>query len=79
MLRQTLGIVLLGMHLKVHNVSLVLGDLLVIANVNLFGNLRDETHVVRNDHDTSLKLLQATSQCINRFHIQWIGGCEEQG
>ena len=32
-------------------------------------NLPDQTNVVRNHEDTSLELIEASRECINRFHI----------
>jgi hypothetical protein len=73
MLRQLGSIVLLGVKLEGHDITLVLRNLLVIAHVNLLSTLRNETHVVRNDNHSTLEGLETSSESINRLHIQRVG------
>ena len=63
MLRQLGSIVLLGVKLEGHDITLVLRNLFVIAHVNLLSTLRNETHVGRNDnqHSTSLEGLETST------------------
>jgi hypothetical protein len=72
MLSQLFVVFFSSMHLEVHDVTLVLGDLLLVANENLFGALRNQPHVVRNHEDSSLEAIETTSQGINGLHIKWI-------
>ena len=59
MLGKLLLVGLAGGQLEVQNVTLVQLDLLVIADVDLLGALRDEAHVVTDHEDSSLELLEA--------------------
>ena len=38
----------------------------------LFGDLRDQTEVVRDDDDAALELLDGTGKCIDRGHVQMV-------
>jgi hypothetical protein len=49
MLSKFLVVRLARVHLEIHNITSVPVNLLVVANVNLLGALRDQTHVV-TDH-----------------------------
>jgi hypothetical protein len=72
MLRKTLVVLLFGVHLEFHDIPSVLCDLLVIANVDIFGDLRNQPHVVTNHHHAALERVQATSQRVNRLHVERI-------
>ena len=72
MLCQVLGIFLLLVKLELHDVAFVSSDLLVVANVNLFGTLRDQSHVVTDHEHSTLEVVDATSQRVDRFHVEGI-------
>lgn len=57
------------MHLKVHDVATVLRDLFMVTDINLLGTLRNQTHVVRNHQDTTLKAIETTGQRIDGLNI----------
>ena len=70
MLRQLLRILLLSMHLEVHDISSVFCHLFIVTDINLLRTLRYEPHVMRNHQHTTLELIQTSGKRINRFHIQ---------
>jgi hypothetical protein len=69
MLRRSLRVLLLCMHLKIHNISLVLGKFLAFVHIDL-GSLRYEPHVVRYHYDATLELLQAPRQSIDALRVE---------
>jgi hypothetical protein len=69
MLGQLFAVFLSGVHLKVHDVAIVLGNLFIVTDINLFSTLRNQTHVVGNHQDTTLKAIETTGQRIDGLNI----------
>jgi hypothetical protein len=78
MLRETLVVLLFGVHLEFHDIPGILCDLFVIANVDIFGNLRNQPHVVTNHHHATLERVQAFGQRVNRLHVEGIRPAESK-
>jgi hypothetical protein len=72
MLSQLLVVFLASVHFEIHNISGILDNLLVIANIYLLGTLRYQAHIVTDHQNTTLELVQTSCQRINAFHIQWV-------
>ena len=73
MLGKSLLVLLLGVHLEVHDISLVLSDAFVVTDQDFVGTLRNQSHVVRNHNHSTLKILQASRKSVNRLHIKRVG------
>lgn len=78
MLRESRLVLLLGVHLEIHDISLVLGDRFIVANHNLVCTLGDQSHIVGNDDHTTLEILQTSRKSINRLHVKRIGRLIQQ-
>mmetsp|Transcript_5327 Transcript_5327/g.14401 ORF Transcript_5327/g.14401 Transcript_5327/m.14401 type:complete len:235 (-) Transcript_5327:169-873(-) len=56
-------------HLEVLDVALVLRDGLVVADPDLVGHLRNQPHIMRNQHHTTIEFVHCLGQCIDTFHV----------
>eukprot|EP00754_Rhynchopus_humris_P005731 Rhum_TRINITY_DN12837_c0_g2::Rhum_TRINITY_DN12837_c0_g2_i1::g.54675::m.54675 len=65
-----LGHTLLDLHLVVRDVALVPLHAVVVADPDFGRRLRNQTHVVRNQDDASLKLVQRLRQRVDGVHVQ---------
>ena len=69
-LGQLLGVFLSRMQFEFHDIAFVPFDLFVVTDVDLLRALTNQTHVVRNHDYSTLKTIDASSQRIDRFHIE---------
>lgn len=75
MLGKILLVFLLLMKLELHDIPIIARDLFVVADVDLFSALRDQSHVVTNHNNTPLKFVQAPCKRINGCGTSqpWVG------
>mmetsp|Transcript_28143 Transcript_28143/g.48826 ORF Transcript_28143/g.48826 Transcript_28143/m.48826 type:complete len:633 (-) Transcript_28143:351-2249(-) len=64
--------------LEVGNVPLVAGDPLLVADPDLLRHLRDQAHVVRDQHQAALELGDGPGQRVDGLHVQVVGGLIQQ-